>query len=287
MNSFFPILREIEKEVAAVETILFPNGECASSPSAGSSTASTTTVEEEKVELSSIPCSEKIEIIAGEGSRFSAPRFAVPLASRYLKQKIILFLDSIFSTPKAKFVSSQAATTATLRRIARTRRLVTSLTRLLASKSEVLSRVRKRYLDVTTIVQSDDVEIAMYMGDVHDHILALQQALSHYEHILSQSHPIYLSQLRMNASNARTGSDKAVLILSLVSFGAMVPAPIIGAFSMNIHTPRNTVNNPIPSGDYYWFGVVLAVVVFVECGFLALVRYWWVRAKRQRQSKLI
>ncbi|KAI6153624.1 hypothetical protein BKA82DRAFT_2719278 [Pisolithus tinctorius] len=287
VNSFFPILREIEKEVAAVETILFPNGECASSPSAGSSTASTTTVEEEKVELSSIPCSEKIEMIAGEGSRFSAPRFAVPLASRYLKQKIILFLDSIFSTPKAKFVSSQAATTATLRRIARTRRLVTSLTRLLASKSEVLSRVRKRYLDVTTIVQSDDVEIAMYMGDVHDHILALQQALSHYEHILSQSHPIYLSQLRMNASNARTGSDKAVLILSLVSFGAMVPAPIIGAFSMNIHTPRNTVNNPIPSGDYYWFGVVLAVVVFVECGFLALVRYWWVRAKRQRQSKLI
>ncbi|KIO08315.1 hypothetical protein M404DRAFT_133867 [Pisolithus tinctorius Marx 270] len=205
------------------------------------------------------------------------------------EQKIILFLDSIFSTPKAKFVSSQAATTATLRRIARTRRLVTSLTRLLASKSEVLSRVRKRYLDVTTIVQSDDVEIAMYMGDVHDHILALQQALSHYEHILSQSHPIYLSQLRMNASNARTGSDKAVLILSLVSFGAMlvVIRPTQGAFSMNIHTPRNTVNNPIPSGDYYWFGVVLAVVVFVECGFLALVRYWWVRAKRQRQSKLI
>ncbi|KAI6047669.1 hypothetical protein EDC04DRAFT_10472 [Pisolithus marmoratus] len=287
VDSFFPILREIEKEVAAVEDILFPNGRCANNTSVGTSTTSTSTVEKEKVEAPSISCAEKIEITTGEGSRISAPRFTFALTFRHLKRKIIIFLESIFSSHKAQFVPSQAATTLTLRRITRTRRLVTSLTRLLASKSEVVSRIRKRYLNGITVAQSDDVEIAMYMGDVQDHILALQQALSHYEHILSQSHPIYLSQLRMSVSNARKGSDKAVLVLSLVSFGAMVPAPIIGAFSMNVHTPRSTVDNPIPSGNYNWFGIVLAMVIFMECSFLALVRYWWVRAKKQRQTKLM
>ncbi|KIK28576.1 hypothetical protein PISMIDRAFT_38407, partial [Pisolithus microcarpus 441] len=212
VDSFFPIMRVIEREVAAVESILFPNGECTSNTS--------------------------------------------------------------------------AATMTTLRRIARTRRLVTSLTRLLASKSEVVSRISKRYLNGTAVVQSDDVEIAMYMGDVQDHILALQQALSHHQHVLGQSHPIYLSQLRISVLNARKGSDRAVLILSLVSFGAMVPAPIIGAFSMNVHTPRNTVDNPKPSGGYYWFAIVVAIVVFTKCCFLALVRCWWVQAKKRRQSKL-
>ncbi|KAI6129192.1 hypothetical protein EDD16DRAFT_1106 [Pisolithus croceorrhizus] len=285
VDSFFPILRVIEREVATVEAILFPDGKCASDTSVASPTPSTSGMEKEKVESSSISCNEKIEIVAGEGSRFSVPRFTVPLAFHHLKQKIVLFLQRTFSIPKAQHVSSQAAATTTLRRIARTRRLVTSLTRLLASKSEVVSRISKRYLSGTAVVQSDDVEIAMYMGDVQDHILALQQALSHHEHVLSQSHPIYLSQLRISVLNARKGSDKAVLILSLVSFGAMVPVPIIGAFSMNVHTPRNTVENPVPSGSYYWFGIVVAIVIFMKCCFLALVRYWWMQAKKRRQSK--
>ncbi|KAI6162156.1 hypothetical protein EDD17DRAFT_1776989 [Pisolithus thermaeus] len=261
VDSFFPILRVIEREVATVEAILFPDGN--------------------KVESSSISCNEKIEIVAGEGSRLSVPRFTVPSVFHHLKQKIVLFLQRTFSIPKAQLVSSQAATITTLRRIARTRRLVTSLTRLLASKSEVVSRISKRYLSGTAVVQSDDVEIAMYMGD------CLQQALSHHEHVLSQSHPIYLSQLRISVLNARKGSNKAVLILSLISFGAMVPAPIIGAFSMNVHTPHNTVKNPVPSRSYYWFGIVVAIVIFMTCCFLALVRYWWMQAKKRRQSKLI
>jgi len=137
-----------------------------------------------------------------------------------------------------------------------------------------------------------------------DHILALQQILSHYEHILSESYPAYLSRLRTIVSNTNNSSDKAVLTLSLVSFAALVPGPIIGMlstcslrmmfhdlypqglFSMNIHTPRNTIDNPTPSGGYYWFGIVIVLVLVVECGFAILVRYWWVQSKRHHKPKL-
>lgn len=62
-------------------------------------------------------------------------------------------------------------TYATLLRMATTRRMVTSLTRLLSSKSEVVAQIRKRLLTSSSMGvwdlkgPSDDVSI--YMGDVH------------------------------------------------------------------------------------------------------------------------
>jgi len=55
-----------------------------------------------------------------------------------------------------------------LRRVARTRRLVTTLTRVLSTKSEVVGRLRKRLLTPGEhgIVVQDDIEVAIYMGDV-------------------------------------------------------------------------------------------------------------------------
>jgi Mg2+ and Co2+ transporter CorA len=54
--------------------------------------------------------------------------------------------------------------------MARARRLVTSLARLLATKSEVVSQIRKRFLisgpQTTSPQGNEDVEIAIYMGDV-------------------------------------------------------------------------------------------------------------------------
>ncbi|KAF9237322.1 hypothetical protein BU15DRAFT_48851 [Melanogaster broomeanus] len=186
--------------------------------------------------------------------------------------------------------SPQTPTATTLRRMARTRRLVTSLCRLLASKSEVISQIQKRCLISSGRfghdIHTDDVDIAMYMGDVQDHILTLQQALNHYERLLSESHPAYLSQLRLSASRAKKGIDEAMQMLSLVSMGALVPVPILGLFSMNIHIPRNTINPPVPSGSYYWFGIVIVLVLLLECSFLYLVRYWGVQAKRRGNSKL-
>ena len=61
-----------------------------------------------------------------------------------------------------------------------------------------------------------------------DHILSLQQSLGHYEHMLSQSHPTYLMNLRVTISRARASSDGAILILTIVSIGVLPLQILIG-----------------------------------------------------------
>lgn len=66
-------------------------------------------------------------------------------------------------------VATPTATASTLRQMARTRRLVTSLGRLLASKSEVVAQIKKRLLKTGTLdpsVNAEELEVAMYMGDI-------------------------------------------------------------------------------------------------------------------------
>ncbi|KAH7883545.1 hypothetical protein F5I97DRAFT_1813481 [Phlebopus sp. FC_14] len=281
VDAFFPGLEKIEAEVTSVEPIVFSAEQ--------SSCASDTVVvdeynksNEEKPPL----LDEKVDTNSRPRTRFSMPRPTPYVILRRVKRKLSTFLVAATTLHNARLKSTPPATTMTLQRIAHTRRLVTSLTRLLASKSEVVSQIRKRFLTPKRMgqnVNSDDLDIAIYMGDVQDHILTLQQTLIHHEHILNELLPAYLSQLRMSASHARKGTDKFVLILTLVSLGALVPGPIIGLFSMNVHTPRNTINPPKPSGPYYyWFAIVLSIVILAECGFLSLVRYWWVQSKRRR-----
>ena len=46
---------------------------------------------------------------------------------------------------------------------------------------------------------------------------------------------------------------------------------------MNVTVPTN-----IPEGTFWLFGVTLAVHVCTQIAYLAVVRYWWVKAKRRR-----
>lgn len=43
---------------------------------------------------------------------------------------------------------------------------------------------------------------------------------------------------------------------------------------MNVQLPRN--NN----GEFWIFGVVIALILSTQLFFLGLVKYWWVHAKR-------
>lgn len=177
-------------------------------------------------------------------------------------------------------------TAVTLRRMARTRRLVTSLTRLLATKSEVVAQIQKRLLTSgrsglgNGAGKDDDIEVAIYMGDVQDHILTLQHSLVHYERMLSQSHPTYLNQLRVSVSATKSGTDKGIMILTMVSMVVLCSQTIIGIFSMNVTLPTNAKE---PGGLYNVFGVVVALVFLASGIFLAVVRWWWLQARRKRR----
>lgn len=61
-----------------------------------------------------------------------------------------------------------------------------------------------------------------------DHILTMQQSLLYYERVLSHSHPAYLSFLSVSLSQAKSGSDKAILWLSLVSIGTVCLQSVVG-----------------------------------------------------------
>jgi magnesium transporter len=134
-------------------------------------------------------------------------------------------------------------------RMASTRKLVTSLTRLLGTKSEVVSQIRKRLtgsgLMGSYAISSEQAlagEVGIYLGDTQgflpsyvllsrhfliympctDHILALQQSLGHYERTLSHSHPAYLSHLRVAFAQATARMDHKLFYLSLISVTIIV-----------------------------------------------------------------
>ena len=65
-----------------------------------------------------------------------------------------------------------------------------------------------------------------------DHILTLQHALAHYERMLSQSHPTYLSQLRVTVMTTKSGQDKAIMLLTIVSMAVLCNLAMIGMLSL-------------------------------------------------------
>ncbi|KAI0032743.1 hypothetical protein K488DRAFT_49194 [Vararia minispora EC-137] len=187
-----------------------------------------------------------------------------------------------FSKGKA---SSVNPTMTNLRRMARTRRLVTTLGRVLATKGEVVGRLKKRLLTGEHgVIGQDDVEVAIYLGDVQDHILSLQQSLAHYERVLSQSHQTYLQHLRAVVSRGRSNQDFSVMLLTIVSIGVLPCQVIIGLFSLNVTVPQNS----IPDGPYHWFGGMLTLCGVAMILYILVVRHWWRSAKRKiRRSALL
>jgi len=61
-----------------------------------------------------------------------------------------------------------------------------------------------------------------------DHILTLQQLLAEYERMLSQFHPAYLSQLRVNQKTSRGDTDKSIVTLSMLSVMVLCIQGVLG-----------------------------------------------------------
>ncbi|SJL05262.1 uncharacterized protein ARMOST_08628 [Armillaria ostoyae] len=280
VDSFFPFLEEIEKEVVAIEELVFslhPGArhdfhqsltEQVDIPSPPSS-VTVHGVDEEKEQFSEKPLQQSLQ------TRFSLPRPPLPIVFRRIKR---LFRRRRKQTSSSEISNSTSPTTSTLRRMAKARRLVTSLTRLLASKADVVLQIRKRLLSGHD-KKVEDVEIAIYMGDIQDHILTLQHSLAHYERMLSQSHPIYLSQLRTSVALTKAGTDKALIVLTVVSIGVLCIQPLIGLVSVNVTIPGNGLT---PDYPYNAFGIVIALSLVITFIYLTMVRRWWLQAKRRR-----
>ena len=220
VDAFFPLLKAIEKEVTEVEDLVAGQEE----PEPPTKAPTSPTTPEEPSSPDSQPfVKEKLES-SQESDSISIRSFASTIRKRSFDPRT--WIPWLTPRERAKPVESQ--TLRTLLRMTSTRRLVTTLTRLLSSKSEVVGQFRKRLKMQSTVGIDAGVEVEIYMGDVHDHILTLQQSLAHYERILSHSHPAYLSHLRFTMSEAKAGQETALLGLSALGLIVLAMQVITG-----------------------------------------------------------
>ena len=172
VDSFFPLLKEIEKELVAIDDLVFSNSD-QPLPVGDHQAQTSASGQIEKVDTTGLlQLPEKIAAEANNNRiRFSSSRTVDPLLVRQFGHPLKRIWDSLSATSSG----SQPNATRdqfTLRRIARIRKLVTSLTRLLATKSEVVARIRKRFLLSNQYglhygaSKDEDFEVSMYMGDV-------------------------------------------------------------------------------------------------------------------------
>ncbi|ODV85251.1 hypothetical protein CANARDRAFT_199183 [[Candida] arabinofermentans NRRL YB-2248] len=174
------------------------------------------------------------------------------------------------------FLSTENDFGAMLLRIGQARRKVMTLMRLLQGKADVIKMFAKRCQDEAsrpsyasnTNLQSQmynsaqpRADIALYLGDIQDHIITMFQSLLSYEKIFSRSHANYLAQLQVQSFYS---SNKATEMLSKVTIIGTILVPlnvVTGLFGMNVHVPGQGTET------FAWFGGILgfiAVIIFVS-----------------------
>lgn len=181
VDSFFPILNHVELEA---RTMVFAEG--VEEPNSTTSDLSGSTLVPSTETLSDKPASvqdaDKLPTFHEKQSFVKRnlavakyqPRFVAPAwtpARVYRRTRRLFRLAVIWVRTRRPTYTKQPPpnpTATNLRRMARARRLVTLLGRVLAAKSEVVARLRKRLLSSTErgALDQDEIEVAMYLGDV-------------------------------------------------------------------------------------------------------------------------
>jgi len=279
VDSFFPFLQGLEREVMAIEDIVF------SSASSTYASESTHRMEKRKTRPKDAEKTDSQDWVFELSEKnvasleTSPTHLSLPWPPFIAKWKLDIPKGWKVASPTK---AAPSPTASTLHRMARARRLVTSLSRLLAAKSEVVAQLRKRLMTSGSTAGGDGAEVAIYLGDVQDHIVTLENALGHYERMLSQSHPLYISQVRTTIAILKSGTDKALIFLSAVSIAVLCIQTLIGVCSMNMHIIRNGLHGV----RYNAFGVVIALSLVILGSYLYLVFHWWRRAKRRSSAAL-
>lgn len=192
VDSFFPYLDIIEKEALDIDRLVFSAGDDTPAPkkdSIGILSEQTLGPDSpdspELKEKISVDVDEKGSLNLGKASTKSIiakPRFSSPTSFPLLVRRARRAIrETLTSIPRFKAVDTQSSDyyhpLTTVHRMARIRRLVTSLTRFLAVKSEVVAQVRKRLLakgewSLGTGTE-DDLDVFVYMGDVQGEVVRL------------------------------------------------------------------------------------------------------------------
>ena len=199
VDSFFPVLADIEMEVMAFDNLIYVEDdqheelmglEVVDHTQSGSE-ASTTVKADSPMDVVSIaipepayhpyekPTLEKVNTITSTGGsirpHFAPPRPTPRLVFRRVRRYIGKVSRRVWEFIWSRRERQEPRTnprTLTLRRMAKTRKLVTLLSRLLASKADVVTQIRKRLMQSGEPslgnggTKGEEMEVAIYMGDV-------------------------------------------------------------------------------------------------------------------------
>lgn len=104
-------------------------------------------------------------------------------------------------------------------------------------------------------------DIALYLGDIQDHVLTMYQNLSAYEKIFSRSHGNYLAQLQVESFNANLRVTEILGNVTMLGTLILPMNTVFSAFGMNVKVPGQ-------DGPHlgWFFGIVGTLLLFV--GFL-------------------
>ena len=122
-----------------------------------------------------------------------------------------------------------------LRRIGECRKRVMSILRLLGSKADVIKGFAKRYNEQWEA--SPQSEIAMYLGDIQDHIVTMVSSLNHYEKLLSRSHSNYLAQINIDMTKVNNDMNDVLGKITILGTIVLPMNVITGLWGMNVIVP--------------------------------------------------
>lgn len=166
---------------------------------------------------------------------------------RFLGHESDTIEDNVFT---ARFEDSREL----LKQISHCRKKNMKLTRLLDGKADVIKGFSKRCNE--TVLSAPRQEVALYLSDVHDHVVTMMSNLKHFDQMLSRSHSNYLAQISVDSIAQGTQCNE---FLGRVTFIGTILVPmnlVCGLFGMNVPVPGG-----VSPGDLYWF--------FAIVGFLA------------------
>lgn len=195
------------------------------------------------------------------------------------------------------FLSRETDFSFMLQKIGESRRKVMTLMRLLSGKADVIKMFAKRCQDevqgipppLTSSVnlanlsshQSNQqaqprADIALYLGDIQDHVVTMFQNLASYEKIFSRSHSNYLAQLQVQSFNSNNQVTEMLSKVTLIGT-LLVPMNLItGLFGMNVTVPWEA------QGNLHAFFGILGCLVFMVTIFCIAANWWFTRKARAR-----
>ncbi|CAD1809498.1 CorA-like Mg2+ transporter family protein [Candida parapsilosis] len=121
-------------------------------------------------------------------------------------------------------------------------------------------------------------EIALYLGDIQDHIITMFQNLTAYEKIFSRSHSNYLAQLQcesLGENNKVTQMFSKVTIIGTM----LVPLNLVtGLFGMNVKVPGQ-------DSHIAWFYGILGVLLLLLGLSVVFANLWMKRMNARIDSQ--